>query len=65
MAEVDKKRLAIERRLRRLSGASMEHREILNDYNLQQSDWRTTCRFCGDTMKGTIDNIKEHYASCK
>lgn len=59
------KRRAVETAFRRRKGASEAHAEKVKANMLSQNDLFTTCRFCGQTVRGTLDTLREHVARCE
>lgn len=40
--------------------ADKEHIETVKAFNEKVEDWRGTCRYCREMLKGTIEDLKKH-----
>lgn len=58
MSERTKK--AVEMAVRRRRGADPQHAGAVRAELLSADDLRSTCRKCGKTLKGTIEDIRAH-----
>ncbi len=54
---------AIERAMRRVAGASDEHKAHIKAFNKQAKDWRTVCPKCKGELEGTLAELREHNCS--
>lgn len=54
----DEKRRAF--RYRKSQGMSEETRNSLKSFNEAQKDWTATCRLCGETLTGTLEDLRQH-----
>lgn len=61
---LDRKREAIEKKMRSMYGMADEKKEHINNELAKMDDWFTVCRFCGKKISGTPDEVTEHVVNC-
>lgn len=49
--------------LRRRFGTDEESKAKLDKFNEAQTDWYTTCRVCGASLRGSLEDMRKHAKS--